>query len=231
MKWANSSNTRYFLKETTPPAGYEINPTVIPVVVGTYGIYADAGTEDDGVSVAADVGRLTQSMRQYAMGNDVDITLQDLTAIMQVQPSLKEKDFSLNGWKDAALEGTDTPRNMNLHFGLNAFKDYGLHDEDGGKHFNPFFVTKTGFVRTRVQQERITERDYKGSDSNVRKDNLGKIDLTNLFSLLNMVVVTDQNTDPKKTETGELTISKWVINGSDGDYTKNFTFTITCLSN
>ena len=87
MVWANSTNSRYYLKETKAPSGYPLNGTVTPVVVGVYGIYADAGTPDNGVSVAADVGCLTQTMRQYAMGNDVDVTLQDLTAFMQVQSS------------------------------------------------------------------------------------------------------------------------------------------------
>ena len=66
-----------------------INETIVPVVVGTYSIYADAGTKGDGVSVMAAVGRLTQTMRQYAMGNDVDITLRDITAVEQRQPSGK----------------------------------------------------------------------------------------------------------------------------------------------
>jgi small subunit ribosomal protein S2 len=30
--------------------------------------------------------------------------------------------------------------------------DYGLHDEDGGQVYDPFFVTDTGFIRTRIQR-------------------------------------------------------------------------------
>ena len=222
MVWANSTNSRYYLKETKAPSGYPLNGTVTPVVVGVYGIYADAGTPDNGVSVAADVGCLTQTMRQYAMGNDVDVTLQDLTAFMQVQSS---ENFQLDGWEDATLEGTKIPRSMNLHFKRNEFVDYGLHDQDGGKNYKPFFVTDTGFIRTRVQQNyaAVSEKQYDPEPPEANMDDLGGIDLTNLFSLLNLVVVTDKITS----DTGKLTIGKKVTEASaDADYTKFFSFTV-----
>ncbi len=225
MVWAGSTNTRYYLKEMSAPSGYQINKTVIPVVVGQYSIYADAGKANDGVTVTAGVGKLTQTMRQYAMGNDVDITLQDITAYMQTQPS---DGFSLEGWNDVKLEntaGADVLRSMNLHFGKNALVDYGLHDEDGGKNLSPFFVTDTGFVRARVQQMAETDR-YENVNKDANRDDLGDTDLTNLFSLLNVVVVTDQTAGD--TNTGKLTISKQVTGSglSQSDYTTNFSFTI-----
>ena len=225
MVWAGSTNTRYYLKEMSAPSGYQINNTTIPVVVGQYSIYADAGKANDGVTVTAGVGKLTQTMRQYAMGNDVDITLQDITAYMQTQPS---DGFSLEGWNDVKLEhtaGADVLRSMNLHFGKNALVDYGLHDEDGGKNLSPFFVTDTGFVRARVQQMAETDR-YENVNNDANRDNLGDTDLTNLFSLLNVVVVTDQTAGD--TNTGKLTISKQVTGSglSQSDYTTNFSFTI-----
>lgn len=226
MAWANSTNTRYYLKETEAPSGHKINGTVIPVVVGIYGVYADAGEAGDGVTVVADVGRLTQTMRQYAMGNDVDVTLQDITAVMQVQPS---GSFELDGWEDAKLgENSNAPRSMNLHFERNNFVDYGLHDQDGGKNYAPFFVTDTGFVRTRVRQnyDALTGKQYDAVAPNANKDDLGAADLTNLFSLLNMVVVTDRL--DTEAETGRLTVSKELtgegLTGSD--LTKLFSFTV-----
>jgi len=88
---------------------------------------------------------------------------------------------------------------MNLHFGRNAEVDYGLHDEDEGKTRKPFFVTDTGFIRARVQQnyDALTWGQYGCAAADVNKDDLGEADLTNLFSLLNIVVVTDQTgTEP-----------------------------------
>lgn len=230
MAWAdNKDKSQYFLREITPPAGHHLNNTVIPIEVGIYSIYADAGTKDDGVSVMASVGRLTQVMRQYAIGGDVDITLQDIAAVMQTQ----NQPFAVDGWQDAKLEGTNIVRSMNLHFGKNIDKvkghvDYGLHDEDGGKVFKPFFITDTGFVRTRVQQNygALTNGQYEGAQTDVNKDDLKDTDLTNLFSLLNVVVVTDRTT--ADTNTGQLTISKKLAGGdlTEADYTKNFTFTV-----
>ena len=164
-------------------------------------------------------------MRQYAMGNDVDVTLQDITAFMQIQPS---GSFKLDGWKDAILEGTDIVHSMNLHFGRNEFVDYGRHDQDGGKNYYPFFVTDTGFVRTRVQQnyDALTGKQYDTEAPNANKDNLGATDLTNLFSLLNMVVVTDRTDE--EVLTGQLTIGKRVTGEglTDEDHTKLFSFTV-----
>ena len=42
--WARSQHDTYYLKETKAPEGCELNDTVIPVHVGIYSIYADAGT-------------------------------------------------------------------------------------------------------------------------------------------------------------------------------------------
>lgn len=228
MMWASFTRTHYYLKELSAPDGCTLNSTVVPVVVGSNSIYADAGKREDGVSVMAGVGRLTQTMRQYAMNNDVDITLRDVTAIQQYQPS-KNTEVLVEDWKDTELEGTsDVLRSLNLHFGKNAVVDYGLHDEDGGKLYKPFFVSDIGFVRARVMQNyaALTTQVYENSKSDANKDDLGNTDISNLFSLLNIVVVTDQT--EKDTDTGKLLISK-TLKGSEfqrADYTKNFTFTI-----
>ncbi len=226
IEWASSINTRYYLKEISAPDGYEINPTVIPIIVGIYSIYADAGTPDDGVTVMAGVGKLAQTMGKFATDGEVDITLRDITAVGQVQPS---GSFDLHGWKDLYLEGTEIPRSMDLHYGQNAVVDYGLHDVDGGKTIQPFFVTNTGFLRARAQQNAQALRgENKDTDSenNADWDDLGEQDITSLFSLLNIVVVTNQ-TIPD-TNTGQLSIRK-LIKGSGlsrEDYTQNFTFRV-----
>ncbi len=228
MMWASFTRTHYYLKELSAPDGCTLNATVVPVVVGSHSIYADAGKREDGVSVMAGVGRLTQTVRQYAMNNDVDITLRDITAIRQYQPS-KNTEVLVEDWKDTELEGTsDVWRSLNLHFGKNAVVDYGLHDEDGGKLYKPFFVSDIGFVRTRVMQNyaALTTQVYENSKSDANKDDLGNTDITNLFSLLNIVVVTDQT--EKNTDTGRLLISKTLRDSEfqRADYTKNFTFNI-----
>ena len=225
MEWATANNTQYYLREISSPAGYIKNDTIIPVIVGTYSIYADAGTPDDGVTVMAGVGKLTQTMHKYASNNAIDVTLRDITAVAQEQSS---GTFTLDGWEDIKLEGTALERDMNLHYGKNTVIDYGLHDEDGGKNYGPYFVTDSGFIRARVKQNAaaLSGGEY-GESTTTNWDNLGETDITSLFSLLNTVVVTNQTTPD--TESGQLQISKTVQgNGlSEADYKKNFMFRIT----
>ena len=226
MTWAEVGS-EYTLEETSAPAGYTLNKTKVPVVVGIYSIYADAGSKNDGVTVMAGVGKLMQTMTKYAADDMVNITLRDITAIAQTQ---KADSFQMDGWKDDLLEGTKIPRSMNLHYGMNAVVDYGLHDEDGGQNIYPFFTTDEGFLRTRVVQNTAAlqgKGSYHGNNS-ANWDNLEGRDLTSLFSLLNTVVVTDTKDEPDN-PTGKLRIGK-VVSGdgvADGDYTKNFTFSVS----
>lgn len=219
-------DSRYILKETNPQAGYEQNETEIPVVVGIYSIYADAGSKDDGVTVMAGVGKLMQTMTKYAADDMVNITLRDITAIAQTQ---KAGSFALNGWADDLSAGTEIPRSMNLHYGVNAVVDYGLHDEDGGEFIYPFFTADEGFLRTRVEQNTAALQDnlYEGSSNTANWDNLKGRHLTSLFSLLNTVVVTDKKTLPDD-NTGKLRISKTVSGTvTNSDYTQKFIFTVS----
>ena len=226
MTWAEVGS-EYTLEETSAPAGYTLNKTKIPVVVGIYSIYADAGSKNDGVTVMAGVGKLMQTMTKYAADDMVNITLRDITAIAQTQ---KANSFKMDGWKDDLLEGTNIPRSMNLHYGMNAVVDYGLHDEDGGQNIYPFFTTDEGFLRTRVVQNTAALQgngSYHGNNS-ANWDNLEGRDITSLFSLLNTVVVTDTKDEPDN-PTGKLRIGK-IVSGdgvADADYAKNFTFSVS----
>ena len=231
MPWAVSDCTQFILKETKAPQGYKINETEIPVILGVYSIYADAGSKDDGITVMAGVGKLMQTMTKYAADDMVNITLRDITAIAQTQESLSVKEWSNDGWEDDKLEGTgdiDALRSMNLHYGINKVVNYGLHDEDGGKTMNPFFVTDTGFLRARiVQNGAALKGDTIYHDANVVNwDDLGDMNITSLFSQSNIVVVTNKK---DTSATGKLTIRKEIAgpNLSAEDYKKNFTFTVT----
>ena len=78
----------------------------------------------------AGVGKLAQTMKKYAADNEVNITLRDITATAQIKSTGR---FDSEEWAPVKLEGTLKDRSMNLHYGLNALVNYGLHDEDGGK--------------------------------------------------------------------------------------------------
>lgn len=230
IHWVANQHGTYYMKETQAPAGYTVNETVIPVHVGTYSIYADAGRPDNGVTVMAGVGKLVQTMKKYAADNEVNITLRDITATAQTQAT---GDFDPNGWTPVKLDGTQEDRSMNLHYGLNALVNYGLHDEDGGKTLYPYFVTDTGFITARVKQNYsalVNDANNKYGSENAsysaNKTPLGDTDITSLYSLLNVVVVTDQKTSESEPKTGGLTISKTIIGEieSGDEYFRNFNF-------
>lgn len=215
----------YYLREVSAPDGLEINPQIVEVKAGVYSIYADAGGEDDGVTVMAGVGKLAQTMVKYASEGDVNVTLRDITAFAQNQPS---GSFSMDGWKDTMMPGSSSRvRSLNLHYGLNAVVDYGLPDEDGGKLYQPFFVTDTGFVRARVQQNFGAHSDPNDPyHSDAECDDLGDLDITGLFSLINTVVVTDP--DPGLPPVGTLVLSKTVEgdDATDADRSRSFNFEV-----
>ena len=206
-------------------AGYRVNETVTPIIQGIYSIYADAGTSDNGISVMAGVGKLAQTMVQFTHG-EIDVTLQDITVTAQTQNSGK---FSLTGWQDLMLGDTNIPRTMNLHYGRNAVVDYGLHDIDGGKNYKPFFVTDHGFIRVRAEQNTEALKGngpYKDEQVATDFDDIAGVDITNLFSLINYVVVSDPSTiEPN---TGSLIAGKQVKGDglTDADYVRNFEFKI-----
>ena len=228
--WANAATEeRYYLKELAAPEGYDLNETVIPVVVGIYSIYADAGEANDGVTVMGGVGKLAQTMVQFASNEDINITLRDITAFAQRKSS---HSFEMNGWGDETLAGTDNIlRDMDLHYGMNSLtpRDYGLHEEDGGTMFYPFFAADTGFIRARVKQNypALIDDIFDSANNNrASKENLRDIDISTLFSLLNVVVVTDQNN--VDTQNGQLIISKKVAGDvTPEERTKLYKFQVT----
>lgn len=73
-------NGTYYLVETDAPDGYTANATQVKVIVNDTGVYANAGTAEDGISVERGVGRLVNSMAQFASKNTVDTTLNQIVA-------------------------------------------------------------------------------------------------------------------------------------------------------
>lgn len=196
-----------YLKEVQAPAGFNPNDTIIPVVIGQYGIYADAGTAADGVDVLAGVGKLSATMTKYAASPDFNLTLRYITATMQTQESsavpagaqsVSFDTFNAN-WQPS------TTHQMDLEYGVNALVDYGSPDGftaeqmeagigyvDAAGNQRPLFRATTGFVRSAPSQdtaalEAALASVYRG----VSADKLLGMDLTNIFAIRNTVRVTD----------------------------------------
>lgn len=95
-------NGVYYLEETAAPEGYTKNTTQVKVIVNDTGVYANAGTAEDGISVERGVGRLVNSMAQFASKNTVDTTLNQIVAKFYTTENVPNEDFQ---WRK--IEGSD----------------------------------------------------------------------------------------------------------------------------
>ena len=86
-------NGTYYLVETAAPEGYTANATPVKVIVNDTGVYANAGTAEDGISVERGVGRLVNSMAQFASKNTVDTTLNQIVAKFYTTQNEPNEDF------------------------------------------------------------------------------------------------------------------------------------------
>lgn len=197
-----------YLKEVKAPTGFEPNDTVITVVIGQYGIYADAGNDFDGVDVLAGVGKLATTMSKYAASPQVNLTLRYITATWQSQPSSSVPLGASSIPFDAFNAGwsSDASKQMDLVYGENAIIDYGSPDPfteeqiaqgigyvDAEGRDRPLFRTSSGFLRTQVGQDTAAMKEAQagGAYAGIGGDDLTGQDLTNLFMIRNTVRVTD----------------------------------------
>lgn len=179
MIWTGSAiGTQYYLKEVSAPAGYIINETIIPVLLGEHSVYADAGTDDDGVSVKAGVGRLVKTLHRYAIDRDVDITLRDIKLIAQTQDS---HSFVADGWQDSANGET-----LELHTYQNSNLEYTLHKGEEGE---PYIESEKGFLRTRVIQNYGIHSDPSDEEYVPILEREVNDDLTDIYRIVNIVVI------------------------------------------
>lgn len=66
---------KYYIREISAPDGYTINTTEVMALVTDNSVYANAGTADDGVTVARGPGYLIKNMQQFASKGQIDNTL------------------------------------------------------------------------------------------------------------------------------------------------------------
>lgn len=205
----------YYLIETSAPTGYRINDSAVHIVVDNSGVYADAGTSEDGISVRRGVGAIVRSMLQFAADDDVDTTLNAIRAAMSTGVTFHNYD------KDGSFTVSDGDwANGNiLHLRYangNKMLDYGLYDSSvEGTIDNLTFAAETGWSKLLIRQ--YDQHDDTADSS--QKTNLGDMDITNLFSGSVTVRVSND-------KTGNLKISKTVL-GEGAPANQDFSFTVT----
>ncbi len=216
-------NGIYYLKEISAPSGYKLNEKLVKVVVNDNGVYADAGTQGDGVLVSrGGYGMLLKSMEQFAENNDINTTLTNMIAKLRVS----EREPNVDGTWDKPMEfGADMHLRYNYDLEQGGTGHYQIwsQDDEGHENFSEItenmeaFSTDTGWPSVVLNQ--CQEHDT-GSKT-AKKTDLGNKDLSHLFVLDTIVAVQDE-------PVGDLEISKKVENNSSGiSYSdKAFDFTV-----
>lgn len=202
----------YYLVETQPPDGYEINPTAVEIVVDHAGVHANAGTPDDDIAVHLGLGKIVKSMLQFALDDGIDATLSNVTAALKTSSTAAYSDID---WAQANSGGT-------LDFSYNeatGVLEYGPASGSG-----PITLDyDTGWGLLNITQS-ANQAALTANGSQVKQ--LGDQLLNNLFSGTTMVVVGDALKDA-----GTLTITKKVEQGLAGDGDRAFNVQLTLGAN
>ena len=182
---------KYYLVERTAPAGHTVNPTPVPVIVDdTHGVIADAGTDNDGISVNVSEGTLVPTMTPFATNDAIDHSLTDVTTTRMEAPSSSD-------WNPNLIDSTtENPVELTL--------DTVKFAQDGSMSYTSnsdrdCWSTETGWLWFHIKQT-----PFNPSEAPLKTD-LSSYDLTRLFSGKTTVVVTDQRV-------GSLEIRKTVTN-------------------
>ena len=214
-------NGTYYLKEISAPSGYKVRDDLIKVVVNDYGVFADAGAENDGIYVGrGGYGTLLKSMEQFAISDDIDNTLTNMQVNLRVSSEApNEEGF----WNNDSQLKHDKPLHLKYLAadGTNGKSRYQVYDPSTGKtdeiqDHADFFMTDTGwpFLSLKQCDEHKTNNPYS------QRTELGDKELFHLFVLRTMVLMEDETV-------GDLEISKTVKNdSSDTKFDKDFKFNV-----
>lgn len=236
----DTTDNIFWMKEIYAPEGYTLNEYLIRIEADDTAIYANAtgyqyvggqngtsgratmlaeGTEDN-ITVQADLGKLSQTLTKYAIGNYVDVTLQDITITKQTQSGDSNGAMLTTGdniWTE------DTESAFDLHYGMNVDALTGQYGPHSATATIPTFTAEDGYIRVMPRQNQDLSQ-YGQHDTTTKKDDLTNngtaIPLDGLFDLMNTVVVTDELLP------GDLKVSK-IVEGTGGETDKEFTFTVS----
>lgn len=203
-------NGTYFLKEVSAPKGFLLNDTLTKVIVDDYGVHADAGTPDDGVSTFVGVGSLLKSLGQFGAEGDIDNTLTWIKGQRQTSDGTLDGNDNLS-WNNDAKGGEDE---VHLKYGANGR----VYQYGPTKEGEPYRLkTETGWLRMGITQDVLGDTNAKGA----RVDLDGK-NLNALFTGATCVRVAN-----KREASLEVTKKVVVSAGLTGKPGAGFTFKFT----
>lgn len=200
----------YYLKEVSAPQGFLLNDTLTKVIVDDYGVHADAGTPDDGVSTFVGVGSLLKSLGQFGAEGDIDNTLTWIKGQRQTSDGTLDGNDNLS-WNNDAKGGEDE---VHLKYGANGR----VYQYGPTKEGEPYRLkTETGWLRMGITQDVLGDTNAKGA-----RANLGDMNLNALFTGATCVRVANE-----REASLEVTKKVDVPAGLTGNKDAKFTFKFT----
>lgn len=200
----------YFLKEVSAPKGFLLNDTLTKVIVDDYGVHADAGTADDGVSTFVGPGALMKSLGQFGAEGDIDNTLTWIKGQRQTSDGTLDGNDNLS-WNNDAKGGEDE---VHLKYGANGrVYQYGPTEE--GKPYR--LETETGWIRMGITQDVPGDTNAKGA-----RANLDDMNLNALFTGATCVRVANER-EASLEVTKKVALSDGLTGNKDAEFTFKFT--------
>lgn len=204
----------YFLKEVSAPKGFLLNDTLTKVIVDDYGVHADAGTADDGVSTFVGPGALMKSLGQFGAEGDIDNTLTWIKGQRQTSDGTLDGNDNLS-WNNDAKGGEDE---VHLKYGANGrVYQYGPTEE--GKPYR--LETETGWIRMGITQDVPGDTNAKGA-----RADLGDMNLNALFTGATCVRVANKR-EASLEVTKHVVVPKGLTGNKDAKFTFKFTVPTT----
>lgn len=200
----------YFLKEVSAPKGFLLNDTLTKVIVDDYGVHADAGTADDGVSTFVGPGALMKSLGQFGAEGEIDNTLTWIKGQRQTSDGKLDGNDNLS-WNNDAKGGEDE---VHLKYGANGrVYQYGPTEE--GKPYR--LETETGWIRMGITQDVPGDTNAKGA-----RANLDDMNLNALFTGATCVRVANER-EASLEVTKKVALPDGLTGNKDAEFTFKFT--------
>lgn len=204
----------YFLKEVSAPKGFLLNDTLTKVIVDDYGVHADAGTADDGVSTFVGPGTLMKSLGQFGAEGDIDNTLTWIKGMRQTSDGVT--DGGNLSWSDVDSAGAgDT---VHLKYGANG-RIYQYGPTKAGEPYR--LETETGWIRMGITQDEPGVTNAKGA-----RADLGDMNLNALFTGTTCVRVANER-EASLEVTKKVDVPDDLTGNKDAKFTFKFTVPTT----
>lgn len=204
----NLEDGQYIIKEVAPPPGYRLNTADVMVLVTEDTIYANAGTEDDGISVGRGPGYVVHTLEKFASRGEIDNTLCWIYAQLRIsEPSTSFADVG----DESKISGYLTADNScatskNVEDAAKAYLRYEITEGEAAFNFVPNkertkvlpdahatgtrrLFTTVGWPYYEIYQDHAYGEIAKVSTANY--DDWSSHNIANLFSRSTYIRVTD----------------------------------------